>query len=126
MQCINSNESRYLANRFDVDVNYQTDAGDTPLHWATHHGNLRQVEELLKCGADLAVTNRNGDTPDSDKWCCKAVGIGQNRANKEAILSLFQKPPPLYEHSAFCKEACKHEEMKQHFGKVHKTLNIEE
>ena len=37
--------------------------GTTPLHWAAHRGDLREVEALIRAGADVNASNRFGSTP---------------------------------------------------------------
>lgn len=37
--------------------------GYTPLHFAAHYGNTEIIEVLTKLGADITVTNKDGNTP---------------------------------------------------------------
>ena len=45
-----------------ADVNAVTKAGETPLHLASHQGDLETVKVLLESGADPSKQNKAGDT----------------------------------------------------------------
>ena len=42
-----------------IDINI---TGDTPLHWAAWYGKTETVAVLIRHGADLTVTNNEGNT----------------------------------------------------------------
>ncbi|OWF44573.1 Acyl-CoA-binding domain-containing protein 2 [Mizuhopecten yessoensis] len=53
-------------SRFDAQQNWKTSrsvALSTPLHDAAWLGELDKVKELVRSGADLGATDRNGQTP---------------------------------------------------------------
>ncbi len=37
--------------------------GWTPLHCASHHGNIQCVNQLLNAGASVSIVDKNGRTP---------------------------------------------------------------
>ena len=50
----------------NIPVNAKDQAGNTPLHWAAHSGNVGCLLKLIeKCGDILAFSTKNrlGDTP---------------------------------------------------------------
>src|SRR6187402_1213459 len=46
-----------------ADVNVAEPDGTTALHWASHVGDGRSVDVLLKAGANPKAATRNGATP---------------------------------------------------------------
>jgi ankyrin repeat protein len=77
MQRLSSSESAELRTAFRDVMNYESDDptapidpltyvapdGDTCLHMASHRGNLRAVELLVKAGVDVNRPGDMGSTP---------------------------------------------------------------
>ncbi len=45
-----------------ANINQQNEDGNTPLHAAAQNGNWQMVDFLCHCGADIKMTNNNGQT----------------------------------------------------------------
>eukprot|EP00002_Diphylleia_rotans_P030573 TRINITY_DN6294_c0_g1_i5.p1 TRINITY_DN6294_c0_g1~~TRINITY_DN6294_c0_g1_i5.p1 ORF type:complete len:554 (-),score=79.72 TRINITY_DN6294_c0_g1_i5:682-2343(-) len=65
----NSSHVRFAADPTQIkseipeDPSLRDDAGSTPLHWATIHGQVDKVIQLLRKGANVHVKNNAGYTP---------------------------------------------------------------
>ena len=46
-----------------TDINWQDKHGDTLLHTASRHANVKHIKQLLKMGANPSLLNRAGNTP---------------------------------------------------------------
>lgn len=46
----------------EINVNYQDENGNTPLHLATTNGHKKLVEELINHGANVNAKNLDGET----------------------------------------------------------------
>jgi len=55
--------------------------GSTPLHWASHDGNLELIEKLIKCGADV-----NSDFAD---WWCRPIDWAADSGQAEVVKLLI-------------------------------------
>jgi ankyrin repeat protein len=47
----------------DTDVNARQADGSTALLWAAHRGDAKEVERLIRAGADVSIANNYGATP---------------------------------------------------------------
>jgi ATP-dependent Lon protease len=52
-----------MLNENSQFINLRKEDGDTPLHIAARHGNVKLVSEFLKRGAELSALNNNNETP---------------------------------------------------------------
>ena len=52
-----------MLNENSQFINLRKEDGDTPLHIAARHGNVKLVSEFLKRGAELSASNNNNETP---------------------------------------------------------------
>jgi hypothetical protein len=71
----------------------------TPLHVASLGGNIHQVRELLRCGADADAKDNRGNTPMTApcKWWRSPMShYIIPEVNKSVILSLLKNPPRTY------------------------------
>ena len=57
--------------------------GSTPLHWASHDGNLRLVEKLIEYGAEV-----NSDLAD---WWCRPIDWAADNGQYEVVIFLIEK-----------------------------------
>ena len=64
-----------------TDVNQVGTFGNRPLHLASHHGNMEEIEALVEGGADVNVVGDMGSTPLHDA----ALG-----GNPEAVRFLLE------------------------------------
>jgi uncharacterized protein len=60
-----------------TDVNQVGTFGNRPLHIASHHGNMEEIQALVEGGADVNAVGDMGSTPLHD-----AVGKGHTAAAK--------------------------------------------
>ena len=69
---------RYILS-IGANVNQRQGAGSTALHVAAYYGHKYVVELLLRCGADMSITNDNGDRP---------IAYADNERVKQLILEV--------------------------------------
>ena len=65
-----------------VDINYQTEKGDTALILASYYGNIEIVKLLIKAGANKDIT---------DRWGFTAIDYAIDKNYKQIIKLLKNK-----------------------------------
>lgn len=66
-----------------VDINYQTDQGNTALHIAAGRKDLKCIEFLNQFGPNRNIKNKDGETPDA--MLIKMITIGSHLLSSEVI-----------------------------------------
>ncbi len=82
------------------DVNYKNDLGETALHFAAEHGDLKFLNALIKAGANLNSTEKNGYSPltfanaEKKTECVRALIVaGAKNLTKEECRQLGATTP---------------------------------
>ena len=97
----------------------------TPLHYATVHGHTTIVERLLDKGADVALTDGNGETPLHDAATFGRIEVGQLPLTHEAPVNALtpeQSTPLDYAIDASAKDII--ELLRANGGKTGAELSI--